>query len=1316
MTSRPAQRPTSSSLPRLLARAAALLGCVFAVSVCGEQGRFPTNLGGGGNTGNGTSGSDAVAPNVYIILPAPPHDTIQDLTDGLKFTVADTDNVQLRSAQVAVSGIAPFSFTFSDSAGVGVAGFVKSYAVPLKRGAAARHVRITASAYDASGNLGEKTDTILIVDQTPPVVSMASPSGGTTIGAGSTLKVVTSASDISGVLYQGARLFTVNNLNQRVVVVADSNISAAAPANKTDTITVRIPAATAPGAYLLQSFARDSSPTPNDTVSASANVQVITVLAPFGGWISPPQDTAIVAGDNFIAAFEAKDSAGVTSLTFTAYSDSGAASLGTFGTRPRYTAPGATMASPFPKDTTIQRIFTHLPDSSIDSAFIAATITNVGGVTATIARRIQVIRGPFIQVTNPVTGARVPTGVADSVSLTGYAPAGIQWLGFRATGVASAGDSILYTAPYAAAQTTVRYLTVPSTTTLGVDTIVPFAISGQGVRFTGKPAIVTFADTVKPGVTVLLPSKASLLTVAVGDSVLARVHVTDNRGVTKLALTGQAKRGVDSLGTLTLKDRYQAWNITLPPSADTIITRYLVAATPIDSTGEFVYIVATATDSSGNSRVDTSTVRVVSGPRVSILTPANNAVTSINKQLTISVRAQGGQGVHYLGYRTAGVLNQSDSVIASPVNGKLLDTLTFTRTITIGAATPVGTFAITAFAVDSTGNPSAAIPGVVVTVLPLGAADTVPPLVQFTVPLRVEVGDSISVTATDPSGITWVGFLARDSVDTILHGDSVLFGGGGTYISQKFRLGLDTVTTFPRVVTVEAFAVDNATPPPNRGVSSFSGVPKVSPADQDTLTLVAGSTIAFPQGGQFGDAIINKNRNELYLTNTPLDQVEVFDLTTNAFSAPIRVGSQPVGIALWPRDTLGNNADTIIVANSGGANLSIVNVNDGTEVRHELPNYIVSTVRTQPTAAGGIQVLTTPYDLSDRPQYVAATCRHLSAGACDSVLAVYSTTPTPAATGPFANHGYLAWENLTAPQSATSGHLFWELAAYGTDTIEITAVRDTLPGEPLRYTILGAGIGHLVTLATLAFQESTFVRNSGDFNHAVIGEGGLNQGFARALSFDARVPLVASVGNPPCTLKSPSGVILASLNCDEVIDPGVSDAVFISDFVVNHAAKVLSVATNFNGRTNLVRADSIYAFDYTLKLTGLMQVPSGQPGMDMDPNNAFDAKTRTSGVLNKNDRLVFAARPDASIDVFDTYWYAEVQKIPIRDTITGPIRVASTAGGLVLVGVTRRGLVVVRLPNFTNPLPGAPMRPLSYPPQRPGQRQPARVAKPQVRQ
>jgi hypothetical protein len=1730
------------------------VGCVLAVSVCGEQGRFPTTPsgGGGGGGGGGGTSSDVTPPVVLIVLPAAPHDTVQDITDSLKFTVADTDNVKLKSVQLTVSGLAPYSFTpFIDSANVGVAGYSKTYTLPLKRGAPGHKIIIDAIALDGAGNLAEKRDTIRIVDQKPPVLTMTAPVGSATVGASNAIKVFASAADPSGVLYMGARVFTINNLNQRVVLVAngkavaDSTIYPTAPSNKTDSILVPIPASVPPGTYLLQAFARDSSPTPNDTVSATVSLQVITVLAPDSSfWKTPPQDTTVTAGDSLLAQFDAKDSAGVSSVTFTGYSVHGDSSLGTFTTTPRYTALGATLVAPLKKDTLIRRYFKATPDSSADSVFLSAAATNAGGLTATKRLRIRVVHGRFalvtsppnasnqpvgagltvsvaastpdslialgfyvkrnpavirdslpvnphlvsanstillpawlrnyganpqlplgsvdtivpfaygktsgyfegpfvtvvnvgaqititapatviagdslrvtsvraqesllqlgissitmyvnairptgpcagcadtvsryqpivlnmaaslpvdttvgpcllapvssdstaetarlvvevrdragaltravvlitilkgpkanvtapkagsrqpigvplsvtvsasdtsqltalgfvshgavpdsqtfavaaysashtftltvpatvglgavdtiipfavatlhpqfsgrlvvvsfvdtipptitrqgpslvdtvvtagdsvlvklrvqdnhgvtavtlsgvayrgsatlgtlttvtrytpktialasktdtaltrylnavltdstvepvylvyvaqdsagnlardsiriqmgvgssVRVTSPGAGSRQPLGDTLRVTLSGSSRDSIKVLGYRARGALPGADSTVFGSPLALSQVTTKKLPIPATLALGTDTIVPFATTSSGNQFLGAPVVVGFADTLKPTVTIQQPPKAPVLTVAVGDSVLTRVHVTDNKGVVSLVLTGVAHRGSVSLGTDSIVARYTPRSVTLPQSVDTVVTRYLRAVTPLDSTGEFVRIIATATDSSGNVRADSDSVRVVSGPKVSVVTPAANAVTSPTKSLTIQVHAKGGQGVRILGYRIAGVFTLSDSTIASPVNGVLSDTLTFTKTIVIPALTPLGTFNITAFAVDSTGNPSATIPGVDVTVQSLTATDNVPPLVQFTVPLRVEAGDSINVTATDPSGITKVGFIARDSVGTILVGDSLSFGGSGTFVSQKFRLKLDTVTTFPRVVTVEAFGVDGATTP-NRGVSvARTSVTPAGPptqAFQDTLTLVAGATISLPLGGQFGDAVVNKNRNELYLTNTLLDQIEVFSLTTNSFSTPIRVGSRPLGIALWPRDTLGNNRDTIIVANSGGSNLSIVDVSPGVRAelsRRRLADYIVQTVKTAPTAAGGIQVLTTDYDLSDRPQYLGATCRHMTApaGVCDSVVAVYSTAPTPAQPGPFTSRGYLASENLSGPIAPSSGHLFYEIAEGGTDTLQIIAVRDTLPGQAIRDTILGAGVGRLVTLSTLALQESTFVRNSGDFNHTVMGEGGFNQGFARALALDARAK-VAVVVRPPCNLLSPGGVILGQLSCSYAIDSGVSPGIFVRDFLVNRAAKVLSVATNFNGRTNLVRADSIYAFDYTLKQSGLMAVPSGQSGMDFDPNNAFDANTRTSGGLNKNDRLVFAARPDASIDVFDTYWYSEVAKIPIRDTIIGPIRVASNGVTLILVGVTSRGVVVVRLPNFTNPFPVAPMRPL----------------------
>ena len=81
------------------------------------------------------------------------------------------------------------------------------------------------------------------------------------------------------------------------------------------------------------------------------------------------------------------------------------------------------------------------------------------------------------------------------------------------------------------------------------------------------------------------------------------------------------------------------------------------------------------------------------------------------------------------------------------------------------------------------------------------------------------------------------------------------------------------------------------------------------------------------------------------------------------------------------------------------------------------------------------------------------------------------------------------------------------------------------------------------------------------------------------------------------------------------MDPGISDAVFVRDFIVNRASRVSSIAINQNGRTMLVRADSIYAFNQTLGQTGLMPAGSGAVGMDFHPSNDFDANVRGTGGL-----------------------------------------------------------------------------------------------------
>jgi len=336
--------------------------------------------------------------------------------------------------------------------------------------------------------------------------------------------------------------------------------------------------------------------------------------------------------------------------------------------------------------------------------------------------------------------------------------------------------------------------------------------------------------------------------------------------------------------------------------------------------------------------------------------------------------------------------------------------------------------------------------------------------------------------------------------------------------------------------------------------------------------------------------------------------------------------------------------------------------------------------------------------VSDRPQYVATVCRAGGGTAChpDSVFAIYSTTPTVSSTSPFNGKATLRMEKLINTTDTTQlfGHLFWELAA----TTNASSTKDTLRielrrGRPYNQSkvILSACLGQLVELSRFGLGDTTFVRNSGNFTHALVGEGGtITTEFARVIGYTTKAQLAHGPATATTCNTHPTGLVTDV--GENHIDFGVSPAVDVSDFISNTGTKISSVALNFNGGTNVVRADSIYFLDEGLRLKGTSPAPIGSPGMDMNSNPAFAAGAGGTppfgGAGNPNDRLLFSARPDGNIDVWDTFFYGLVGTVPVRDPIIGPLRVARDgSGNQLLFGVTNRGVVVVQLPVMTNPYP-----------------------------
>jgi hypothetical protein len=232
------------------------------------------------------------------------------------------------------------------------------------------------------------------------------------------------------------------------------------------------------------------------------------------------------------------------------------------------------------------------------------------------------------------------------------------------------------------------------------------------------------------------------------------------------------------------------------------------------------------------------------------------------------------------------------------------------------------------------------------------------------------------------------------------------------------------------------------------------------------------------------------------------------------------------------------------------------------------------------------------------------------------------------------------------------------------------------------------------------------VRNSGNFTHAFIGEGGnITTQFARVIGYTAKADLIQGDSTARRCDTTLGGFTSDSGRNDR--DKGMTPAIDVSDFISVTGVKIRAIATNFNGGTNLVHAgsatvaDSIYFLDEGLKLKGTAcseAAPGsgcliGTYGMDMNYNHDYLAgqggSTGLGGTRDSTLRVAFAARPDGNIDVFDTFFYARIAVIPVRDPIIGPLRVARNRANTRqwLFGVTANGVVMVELPVIPNPFP-----------------------------
>ncbi|MEO7362438.1 MAG: hypothetical protein ABI120_19060 [Gemmatimonadaceae bacterium] len=756
----------------------------------------------------------------------------------------------------------------------------------------------------------------------------------------------------------------------------------------------------------------------------------------------------------------------------------------------------------------------------------------------------------------------------------------------------------------------------------------------------------TIADSAKPRVTLVKGTSITDTIIPLG------VSARDNIGIKNIHVTlqGGVVASYDTVLTTSTTSMDLGLQFRVPKSA---------------ALGSTVNVRAIVTDGAGNMS-DTARLVVTVGnltpPVAAITSPVIGTPVVVGKSLIISLAGSARYRVRTIGFNIKGAFTYADS---SNYNSPLKDSVAVLDTLAVPDSAKGKTITVTPFVVDSLLQ---RVEGLPITYEVKGSTDlNTIPVVRNGVTARLETSDTIFVEASDPVGIAFLGYEVRSLTGTLVSADSVASNGTFSTLIRTFRTKIN-VTTFPTRVTVTGFARNtNGRRDVTRGPT---GAIKV-----DTVSIVAGYTNPLPDGGQVADALYFPRNDRLYLTNIERNQLEVYNLADSSFKSAIVVGSRPWGIAGWPRNRDGTMGDTLLVANSGGTNVSYVDLNRGTtgrEVyRYPLPNIIAYTVTTvRSTTSDQLITQRTPHDFSDRPQYLASTCQAATAttGPCGDVTLVYSTTPTPGQTSPFANAGTVRWENLTR---ATS-HFFFEQAVGQTagraDTLEIIRYAANGVGKdsvlvPFQQVVTGSNgsfnYSTVVRIDELAFRDTTYVRNSGNFRSAVVGEGGPVHG-SRTMNFDVSSGMDRTPPTP-------------------VIDMGISRPIDVSDFIANTFARVQGVGINFDGALSAVKGDSTYIFDRTLRLQGIMQSQSSGGGLDFHPAN----KGLNSTPLNT--RLAFIASNQPVIDIFDTYCFKKVASIPIRDPIVGPVRASVRINGqIVLVGATIRGVTLVALPdNFT---------------------------------
>jgi len=245
----------------------------------------------------------------------------------------------------------------------------------------------------------------------------------------------------------------------------------------------------------------------------------------------------------------------------------------------------------------------------------------------------------------------------------------------------------------------------------------PVFKGGGGSSNGVKGAPVVSIDTLRPN------------PVNVGDSIYIAVHVVDDSLISQVQLLGLTVKGSVDLGTLSVTNRYGPISIGNFRAGlkDTTLRRFLQPMVPVDTSLDSLVVIAVATDNSGKTGADTVVVRLVTGPRVSFITPLPTTQIYAGGDMGVIVHA-----THPDGVQTVTVTAKSNAASVplwpTPVRDSVTTTYpTFPKdtimqtTVTVPPNAPIGgRITFTASAIDVNGKPGS-IATLTLTVKGIGA-------------------------------------------------------------------------------------------------------------------------------------------------------------------------------------------------------------------------------------------------------------------------------------------------------------------------------------------------------------------------------------------------------------------------------------------------------------------------------------------------------------------------------------------------------------------------------------------------------------------